>query len=717
MASAKLDVDISGLQSGISIATSQLKTLNAQMKANEAEFKATGNSEKFMATQTAALNAKLQQQQSQIKNAEAALKAMKDAGIDPADKSFQDMQQTLLKAQTGMFQTQSAMNELGTSAQEAAAGADQLTESVNSIGKKISLEQVQNGISSITSGLENAAKKAVDLGKKLWDTIMDSARRADDTATMAQMYGIDLDTFMRMQRLVDSGMDTSIEAMLKGQSKLRDGLGDESKAVKEAFQELGIATKEYQKVAGESGQALVNKDNVQLFWEAGQALMAMSDAAKQESMAQTLFGRSWHELVPLFSEFKSLEEYNAALKEQEVNTEETIRDLAALNDAVSDLEASWTVLKDEILGAIAPALTAGANAVSGLLDKLTEYLKTDEGQEMLTKLGTAVSGLCDDLGEIDPEDVVSGFTEVFNTVVGSLQWLSDNWEGVVEALKGIVIGWGVLELTGGALQVLQLVQGISGLTGGAAAAEAAGKAAGTSWGGAFAAAVIKAAPWLVGLYTLLNPSGTAGDEDDSVKTKNGELTQGAFDFWHANPEQWLGRLGSVGDKFGDLASILGNAQAMQIIADPTISDEDVAKKLEEEIGLVPVEADIQVPEDTALNISDQVGEIELNGVVHITDVDGANIGVTGNWWGGDGTTVHKDRRPKHANGLSFVPYDGYLATLHRGEMVVPAREVQSRSYNSNLYVESMYMNSGADAEGLAAAMAAAQRRVMSGFGS
>ena len=50
-------------------------------------------------------------------------------------------------------------------------------------------------------------------------------------------------------------------------------------------------------------------------------------------------------------------------------------------------------------------------------------------------------------------------------------------------------------------------------------------------------------------------------------------------------------------------------------------------------------------------------------------------------------------------------------------MVVPAREVQSRSFNSNLYVESMYMNSGTDAEGLAAAMAAAQRRTMSGFGS
>ena len=71
----------------------------------------------------------------------------------------------------------------------------------------------------------------------------------------------------------------------------------------------------------------------------------------------------------------------------------------------------------------------------------------------------------------------------------------------------------------------------------------------------------------------------------------------------------------------------------------------------------------------------------------------------------------------HANGLPYVPFDGYKAILHKGERVIPAREVQSRSYNSNLYVESMYMNNGTDADGLASAMAAAQRRTMSSLGS
>ena len=90
--------------------------------------------------------------------------------------------------------------------------------------------------------------------------------------------------------------------------------------------------------------------------------------------------------------------------------------------------------------------------------------------------------------------------------------------------------------------------------------------------------------------------------------------------------------------------------------------------------------------------------------------------MSGDWWGGDGSAVRPHRVHGFANGLPWVPTNG-LYMLHKGEQVVPAREVASRSFSSNLYVESMYMNNNTDAEGLASAMAAAQRRTMSGFGS
>ena len=711
----KMGVDIGGFTSGIREGQQILKGLNAEMKASDAAFKATGNAEQKLNSQTKTLNSTLNVQKGIADQARQALDAMTKAGVDPASAAYQKMYVTLMNAEAGANEAQAALNNLGAGAAQAADGAEQLTKGLNGISKKISLDQVISGVDKITSGLENAAKKAVQLGEDLWNTIMDSASRADDTATMAEMYGIDLDTFQRMQKLVTGGMDTSVEAMLKSQKKLKKGIGDGSKEVAEALSELGITAKEWQTVAGESGSALMPKDATELFWEAGQALNNLGEEYDKESKAQRLFGRSWEELVPLFNAYKSYEEYQEALGSQTVNTEETIRDLAELNDAVGKLEGSWTTLKDELIGAVAPALTGAADAVSGLLNNLTEYLKKDEGQKMLTDLGTAVSGLFEDLGKIDPASVVEGFTGVFNTVVDSVKWISDNWEGVVTALEGIVAGWAVLKVTGGVLDIVKVVNGLQGLSSGGAAQ--AGAAAGSAWGGAFAKAVITAAPWLIGLYTLLNPAGTAGDNIDSTVV-NGQVTEAGVEFWNNNLDAWNARQMAVGNRYGDLATIMANNEALNIMLRTDLDDEQMFEELEKTIGLKPVDVNVDpvVGADAASSISEQVGTVEINGVLHMVDAEGNDIGDLGDWTG-EYVGGHGKRRKKKANGIWSVPYDGYLAELHRGERVVPAREVQSRSYNSNLYVESMIMNNGTDAAGLAAAMAAAQRRTMSGYGS
>ena len=126
-----------------------------------------------------------------------------------------------------------------------------------------------------------------------------------------------------------------------------------------------------------------------------------------------------------------------------------------------------------------------------------------------------------------------------------------------------------------------------------------------------------------------------------------------------------------------------------------------------EIEVKPV-----VPDTVAQDIEAQVPPVQVPAELII---NGWSFG----WgMGGGGTGGGGVNKPMaRANGLPYVPYDGYLASLHKGERVVPAREVSSRSYSSNLYVENMNMNGGADAAGLAAAMAAAQRRTMSAYGS
>ena len=773
MADVSVKMGVSGIsefKQGMTNAAASVKTLDAALKANEKQFERTGNAEEHYAAQATLLNQKLKQQQEFIRNAEKALKQMEDNGVNKNSAAYQNMQRQLIEANSAMSDTEEQLRNLGNTTQNTTQKTDQLASSLQGLNKKVSLEQVKEAVGSITEGLENAGKKAVELGQQLWDQVMDSARRADDTATMAQMYGIDLDRFQRMQKLVGNGLDTSVDAMLSSQDKLKKGIGSGNSQVLNYMEQLGISVRE---LSGDEGVGeFITRDQTELFWEAGKALMNMSDAYDKEAAATAMFGRSWKELVPLFETYDSLEEYEAALDAQTVTSEKAVRDLADLNDAVSKLESNWTILKDEMLGAIAPALTKGADALSGLLEKLTLYLQSERGQEMLENLGKAVEGLFKDISEIDPQQVIEGFSGVFTAITDGFKWISDNSGTIVSALEAVVIGWGALKLTGGALELLTLIQGITGLGGAGAstAAATAGASAGASWGSAFAAAVVKAAPWLIGLYTALKPGETAGtDESEIINEATGQLTTAGWNAWVNNPELFADVIETVGEEFGDLGAILQDASAItSMVKFWSSGDLDQLRRELMDLGYV-----LKTPEQERKT---NIEQVETEGGTAQYDSSGERIGYTPE--AGKGRSYRKNRRTgeiiwndeepmtveaepeltpdaqsdlqglldnmdlsavvelrpsmmrigaifggldflPHANGLPLVPFDGYPALLHKNEQVIPARQVEreNRSYNSNLYVESMYMSGGADAEGLAAAMAAAQRRTSAGFGS
>ena len=710
----KMGVDLSGFRSGIQQGTQILKGLNAEMKASEAEFKATGNAEQKLTAQTKNLNSQIQVQKGIVDQAQKALKQMRDAGVDPTDKAYQQMYATMMKAQTGMYEAQAALNGLGASAQSAAAGADQLSQSVNSIGKKMSLDQVIGGIDKITGGLEKAAQKAIQLGEKLFSVIMDTAARADDISEIAEQLGLTDDQVQRMMYVANE-FEAPMEQMAKTWKKVKMNMTSDSDEVMKAFEDVGaVVTSTIDTGFGQVEQkSFISKNYLDIFWQTGEALMKMTDASKQERLAQTLLGRSWDELAPLFK--KGRKAYEEALAGVTPASEEAVENAASLNDRVKELEESWDTLKLEVIGAVAPALEKGADALAKILDSITQYLQTPQGKEMLESLSDSVTKLFDGLAEVDPASVVESFTTVFNGLIGGLQWVWEHQDEVVGALTAIVGGWAALEITGGILDVVKIVQGIQGVTS-AGVAEAAGKAAGASWGSGFASAVMAAAPWLIGIYTLLHPAGTAGNNWDVLfDEKTGKVTAAGWEAWSNDPASWNERLAQVGEKYA-ISELIGNEAALNIIGNQTIDIEEIFRQLENQ-GFEPrLPAELVVPDDTASKIAETVGTVEINGVIHFLDENGNDIGMEVG--AAEGPVIHKNRRPKKgdANGLPYVPYDGMLARLHKGERVVPAREA-GRSFSSNLYVENMNMNGGLSADALAASIASRNRRVMAGFGS
>ena len=690
----KMGVDLGGFKTGIQQGTQILKGLNAEMKATEAEFKATGNAEQKMASQTKNLNSQIQVQKGIIDQAQKALDAMTKAGIDPADKAYQQMYATMMKAQQGMYEAQAALNGLGESAQEAANGANDLVSSVNSIGKKISLDQVISGINTITGALETAAGKALQLGETIWNAVMDRAKWADDTATMALMYGIDLDTFQRMQKLVTNGMDTSVDAILNAQSRLKKNIGSESKTAIDALKELGVAWDEVVG-AGKYGDVTKVRDTMEVFWEAGEKILAMKDDPNaQESMAQALFGRNWKELVPLFSSYKSVEEYNNALSQVNVSSEEDVQALADLNDKVGELKGNLDTLSTDILAQLAPALTEAANALNGVLTEIIAYLKTEDGQAMLKSLSDSVSSLFEDIGKIDPASAVESFTTVFNGLISGLQWIVDNKDTLVTALEVVVAGWAGLKITGGVLTIVKLIEGLQGLGILGGGAKAATKAA--------ANGAVNGAQSVGETYGLLD------------KLVEGQATSFAIDYTTNQFDLTKQREEYIKKIVSDYGLDMKNSEVFKAATDAIFqkaiySNEDYLQLPEgflEQLEDLKVTLDPQVPDDAAAQIANQVGTVTVPvSLVWDRTIGGAGGGRDWNVW------------MKHANGLPFVPYDGYLAYLHRGERVMPAQQNKNYTYNSNNYFGNVNLNNGQDIDALCERIDQRNRRQMSGFGA
>ena len=713
----KIGADVGSFKQGVSEAQASLKTLDAALKVNEASFKAGGDAQVYMRQKTQLLTDKMNKQKQLVTQLQQGLRQMREQGVSPTSTAYQQMETKLLNAQTAMLKTKSSI--------------DGATKSANDLG---------TAVNSITGAMEKAAGKAVQLGETIWSNVMDSARWADDTATMALMYDISVEKLLQVQKLVAEGADFTAESVLNSQAKLNKNIGSGNKAALETLNELHIALST---VTGEDMDILQRRDPSEVFFEAGKALLEMSDAYDKEAAAQALFGKSWKDLVPLFEEYKSVEEWNNALNSMNTESEEDVSKLAQLNDEVSKLKSNFETLSHEVWAAMAPALTAAADALNGMLTSLMEYLQKPEGQAMLESLGSAVSGLFDDLGKIDPEKVVQNFAGMFEKLTDGFKWIDEHSSEVVTALEVIAGGFGLLKVSEAVLTFMQLIAAGKFLTAGTAAAEA-GASAGAAWGGAFAKAVGAAAPWLIGLYTLLNPSDTAGNDWDLIwDPETGKLTAAGRDAGMPEdqnaPIEQSQKFVTIPEDNGDISEqktawmkakvfdltwdsindALKKAGAETATENRLFDPDELQKEWDALFGSdkIDVPTEPEVPENAAESIAAQVGTVTIPAVLMVTsDKSGPYTSLGSFSPGGSNVFYYSKDLNEHANGIWSVPFDNYPALLHKNERVVTASEA-STSYNSNLYVEKMIMNNNTDAQGLSNAMAAAQRRKMRGRGS
>ena len=370
---------LSQFKTDINSAKQSLKTLDEQLALTEKEYKATGDAETYMQRKTEQLQSKLDEQKRIVENASKALEDMRTRGVDTSSKSFQEMLRTLTKAKGEMIDTQTELKNLGSSASTAKTDTEQMNSELKNIGKGVAFENVTNGLQSIISKLESGARAAINFGKKVASSAMDSTAWADEILTTATKYGMDADTIQRM-RNVSEFIDTDVDTILNAKSRL-------AKNKSNLAELLGINAE---------GMSVD-----EAFWKAGAAIQGMTDEFEKEEAAQKVFGRGWHELVPLFT--AGQEKYNELMSEQNVLTNEQVEALGKADDSFKQIQQQVELMKNQFWA---------ENA-----DKITELL----------------------------------------------QWIIDNKEGVVTAVGAIATAFGALKLGEMALNITKLVDGFKKL--------------------------------------------------------------------------------------------------------------------------------------------------------------------------------------------------------------------------------------------------------------
>ena len=527
----KMGVDVTQFKQGMRDAQTSVKTLDQELKRSEAQYKATGDKEKYMTEQTKLLKQKLEEQKTAAKNAEKALDAMRKNGVAQTSTEYQKMAQQLAAAQTGMYNTEAALNSLNTAQVTAAKSASDLSNNVAGIGQKMSLQQVQSGLKSITGALETAAGYALQIGKNIVSSVTDMTSWADNLLTNSIIYGIDQDTLQKWE-LVATQFEVTVESMVTARQKLATNMKYGSQDVQDAFDELNISPYKAITAGGKTAEAKRElKDVKDFIWEVGEALAKMDrDDPNTNALAQKILGKNWAELMPLFT--RGREEYESFMKTVSTVDEETVQSAADANNAIEKLQYEWQVTTRTLSGSLAPALTDISNILQGVLKEFNDYLSSDEGKEKLKELSDAVTSLFEGLKDIKPGDVIDTARSILTGIVDAVKWIAENWEKVTTGIHAIVDAWIGLEVAKGITTLLNLINGISTLSAGTAAAN--GAAVGSAWGGNFAtsasAAILKAVPWLAAAIALVYPVAEKVKEAGGVEAMAESAKEGIENF-------------------------------------------------------------------------------------------------------------------------------------------------------------------------------------------
>lgn len=356
-----LTIEIGGqttnLQKSMSEVNSKTKDLKTELKDVERLLKLDpGNTEliaqkqKLLADSIGETKNKLDQ----LKEAEKQVQEQFENG-EVSEDQYRALQREVIKTEQELKKMEKAAKDFG----------GVMTQSLKNAGKDIQdfggkIEGAGKKLAPISTAAAGAVTGILAMGVK-------AGQSADDINTLAKQTGLtteEIQKFKYASEIIDVPLETltgSMAKLTRNMGSAREGTG----AAAEAFEALGI------NVVDSNGSLRNNQD---VFDETIKALGEMTNETERDARAMEIFGRSAQDLNPLIlggaDALKQLgqDAEDAGL----ILSQEALDDANAFNDAIDELKAtatgSFAGIGTEIATALTPMLKDLAKVIGNVLD-------------------------------------------------------------------------------------------------------------------------------------------------------------------------------------------------------------------------------------------------------------------------------------------------------------------------------------------------------------
>ena len=225
---------------------------------------------------------------------------------------------------------------------------------------------------NIHSGLNKAAVAAgiagAALGLFVGKGLKDLANLGEQLDNTSKTTGASAGALSSL-KVAAEAMGSSLDAVSGGMVKMNnniDAAHNGNKAMADSLGRIGMSAKDF---AGLSTE--------QSFIKIGNAIAGMNDPMARNAVAMDLLGKSGGDLIPLFAGGKSsLEGFAGAAKDAGLYMDEvSMKKALALDDAMDKLNGAFGGVKDQIMLALAPAITNLLLQIQPVVEKVTEWIE------------------------------------------------------------------------------------------------------------------------------------------------------------------------------------------------------------------------------------------------------------------------------------------------------------------------------------------------------